>query len=109
MRVVNDIKNNFMQIKKWLLVIGIALFTVNVSVAQQTKKVYGPKAKNEKVWINKTKKSTVVTNQQERVTGGKAKNQKVWLNKKTSNDSVTVEGNGYRALKPLAKKRFNKK
>nr|WP_319399840.1 hypothetical protein [uncultured Carboxylicivirga sp.] len=73
---------------KSILIVAL-LSIASVSFAQNNNRVYGPKAKNEKVWINKSNKNEVVTNNNEKVTGGTAKNNQVWV--KNYNDSETIK------------------
>lgn len=69
-------------------IVIIALLTISsLSFAQTQNNKYGPKAKNERVWINKSNKSEVVTNSNEKINGGKAKNNQVWA--KNYNESET--------------------
>ncbi|MBS2098066.1 hypothetical protein [Carboxylicivirga linearis] len=100
---------------KSILVVAL-LSIASLSFAQNQNRVYGPKAKNEKVWINKSNKSEVVTNNNETVTGGKAKNNQVWA--KNYNESETVKvsadenkmalkGPNAKNYKPYQKKTIN--
>ncbi len=90
--------------KKVLAVLAVLAFGVSVSVAQ-TSKVYGPKAKNNKVWINKTNSNKAHTAEKEKVTGPTAKNNQTWA--KASDDaaktSVTLEGERVALKGPAAK------
>ncbi len=100
---------------KSILVVAL-LSIASLTFAQNQNRVYGPKAKNEKVWINKSNKSEVVTNNNETVTGGKAKNNQVWA--KNYNESETIKvsadenkmalkGPNAKNYKPYQKKTIN--
>ncbi|TLX73063.1 hypothetical protein E9993_16515 [Labilibacter sediminis] len=78
--------------KNLLIIVCLGISTLVFS-QEQTKRVYGPKAKNERVWINKANTSTVVTNDNERVTGGEAKNNKTWAKNYNKSETTAVTTN----------------
>ncbi|MCU4162967.1 hypothetical protein [Carboxylicivirga caseinilyticus] len=96
--------------KNILIVAFISI--ASISFAQNQQRVYGPKAKNEKVWINKSNKSIVVTNTNKNITGGVAKNNQTWVKNEDKTQTIKIKGNEEKmALKgPNAKnyKPYNK-
>ncbi len=71
-----------------LIIVLVAISTF--SFAQTQKKTYGPKAKNQRIWINKSNKSELQTNDNEKVTGGKAKNNQVWAKNYNASETTKV-------------------
>lgn len=70
------------------IIVLMAISTI--SFAQTQKKTYGPKAKNQRVWINKSNKSELVSSSNEKVTGGKAKNNQVWAKNHDESETIKV-------------------
>lgn len=91
--------------KKALIVSAVLAFSVSLGYAQTNKRVYGPKAKNNKVWVNKTNKSTVQTAEKDRVTGATAKNNQTWVkaSKDAKKTAVVPEGEKIALKGPAAK------
>ena len=74
-------------------VIIIALLAITPFTFAQTNQVkYGPKAKNERVWVNKSQSNEVNTYINERLTGGTAKNNAVWVSNHNNSETTTVSG-----------------
>jgi len=72
-------------------IVIIALLTISsLSFAQTQNNKYGPKAKNQRIWVNKSNKSQMVTNNNEQVTGGKAKNNQVWVKNYNQSEMTIV-------------------
>ncbi len=96
--------------KKVMLLMLAMVFTVAVTNAQ-SKKVYGPKAKNQKVWINQSNSGDVVIKEKTKVTGANAKNQQVWVKAHSEAEVVKVssEGKSLAFKKKLAQKNYDKK
>lgn len=95
--------------KKVLFV--LAVFALSVMGANaQNNKVYGPKAKNQKVWINKSEKSTVVNKDKTNITGATAKNNQVWVKgcDTVPADLVSTEGKTLTFKKKLAQKNYDR-
>lgn len=76
--------------KKAIVVLAAMALSVTLSYSQTNTRVYGPKAKNNKVWVNKSQKSTVHTASKEKVTGGAAKNNHSWAKAPNDSEKTTV-------------------
>ncbi len=84
------------------------LFTVTLTAATlfsthaQCKKIYGPKAKNTKVWIHNTSSDVVVENNKAVENGAVAKNEQTWIS--SSKEVTTADVMASQANMPLNKK-----